>query len=367
MKNIKIFVDCHVFDGNFQGTTTYLKGLYLELIKQKNILFFFACYDIEALKKVFGEQQNITYVAYQSKNKFYRLLFDIPRIISKNKIDFAHFQYVVPPIKKCNYIVTIHDVLFLDFPEYFPLVYRVKNKFLFKRSAKFSEIIFSVSQYSKNQVQKHFQLKNVTVTPNAVDPVFYESYNKNQIQKHVYKKFGATNYFLFVSRWEPRKNHHNLLKVFVEKEYYKDYALVFIGDKAIQNKAYEEYYQLLPIAVKEKIFTFNKVTFDDLLLFVRGATLAVYPSIAEGFGIPPLESLAAGTPTVCSNTTAMSDFHFFNTLHFDPLSIEDINNKIILGLNDNSLPERREELKSKYNWENSAKEFLKAVLQSDYK
>lgn len=361
MQKLKIFVDCHVFDGNFQGTTTYLKGLYSELLKHKSIHFFLASYDDEALKKVFGEQQNVTYIKYKSHNKFYRLLFDIPAIIKKNKIDFAHFQYVVPPIKKCKYIVTLHDVIFLDFPEYFPLTYRIKNKFLFQNSAKLSDIVLSVSEYSKTQIEKHFGLKDVSVTPNAVDPVFYESYDQKQIQEKVKEKFGVSNYFLFVSRWEPRKNHHTLLKVFVENEYYNNYTLVFIGDKAIQNKAYEDYFQSLPQKVKEKIFTFNKVVFDDLLLLVRGATLAVYPSVAEGFGIPPLESLAAGIPTVCSNTTAMNDFFFFNTLHFNPLSKEDLNKKINLGLHDVALLQRREEMRVKYNWENSAQEFLKEV------
>ena len=179
MKKTKIFVDCHVFDGNFQGTTTYLKGLYTELLKDKTKQFYFGASNTAFLETIFGTHENLTYLAYKAKNKFYRLLFDIPRIIKNNKIDFAHFQYVIPPIKTCKYIVTIHDVLFLDFPEYFPLSYRIKNKFLFKTSAKHSDIVLSVSDYSKQQIQKNFGIKKVTITPNAVDPV---------ILKHMIKK-----------------------------------------------------------------------------------------------------------------------------------------------------------------------------------
>jgi len=365
MEKTRFFVDCHVFDGNFQGTTTYIKGLYSELIKDENHHFFFGASNIEFLKSVFGTHENLTYVKYRSKNKFHRLLFDIPNIIKKNKIDYAHFQYVIPPIKKCKYIVTIHDVLFLDFPQYFPLLYRLKNKFLFKISAKYSDVVLTVSEYSKVQIQKHFKIQKVSVTNNAVDPIFFESYNKQEVKELVADRFKITNYFIYVSRWEPRKNHHNLLKVFVEKEYYNNYSLVFIGDKAINNIDYISYYSSLPEHIKAKIFEFNKVNFEDLLLFVRGADLSIYPSIAEGFGIPPLESLAAKIPTICSNTTAMEDFYFLKELQFNPLMEKEIFDKIQLALLDNNWSRRVIEMKEKYNWHQAKLDFIKAISEHE--
>jgi glycosyltransferase involved in cell wall biosynthesis len=361
MKKIVCFVDCHVFDGNFQGTTTYIKGLYSELIKDKNFHFVLAAKNIKFLETIFGTHENVTYAEYKSGNKFSRLLFDIPKIIKQNQVDFAHFQYVVPPIKCCKYIVTIHDVLFLDFPESFPLMYRLKNKFLFRTSAKCSEVVLSVSEYSKKQVQKHFGVKNVTVTPNAVDPIYFESYNKAEVKAEAKDKFKAENYFLFVSRWEPRKNHLSLLTAYVEKEYFKQHNLVFVGDKAIQDKAYDDYYKSLPDEIKAKVFTFNKVAFDDLVLLVRGADLSVYPSIAEGFGIPPLESLAANVPTICSNATAMADFDFFEDCFFNPLDLADLKNKIEIGLNDTKVAQKKQAMIEKFSWEHAAELFKKAI------
>ncbi len=197
MKTIKIFVDCHVFDGNFQGTTTYLKGLYSELIKDQKFHFVFGSRNINFLETIFGKHENVSYIQYKSTNKFYRLLFDIPRIIKTENIDYAHFQYVVPPFKKCKFIVTIHDVLFLDFPKYFPVGYRLKNNFLFKSSAKSSEIVLTVSEYSKKQIQKHFHIKKITVTTNAVDPIFFEPYDKKQVKNQIKEKFNVKDYFLF--------------------------------------------------------------------------------------------------------------------------------------------------------------------------
>lgn len=361
MSQIKIFVDCHVFDGGLQGTTTYLKGLYTELIKDKTKLFYLASCNNDSLKLIFGEHENINYLQYKFHNKFFRLLFNIPQLIRKNKIDFAHFQYVVPPIKKCKYIVTIHDVLFLEFPDYFPLKYRVINNFLFKSSAKYSDIVLTVSEYSKKQIQKHFNISNVSITPNAVDPIFFETFNKKEIKELVKNKFNVENYFLYVSRLEPRKNHDMLLKVFVENKLYKNHFLVFIGNQAIPNKAYITYYENLEDSIKNKIITLSKVNFEDMLQLVRGATLSVYPSIAEGFGIPPLESLAANVPTICSNTTAMSDFDFMGDCLFDPLDANDLYKKIEIGLNDENSNEKRIIVSERFNWKVAAAEFQKTI------
>jgi glycosyltransferase involved in cell wall biosynthesis len=361
MKKVNFFVDCHFFDGNLQGTTTYLKGLYQELIKDKNINYFLAAYDIESLKLVFGTHDNVYYLKYSFKNKFVRLLFNIPKLISQNNIDYAHFQYVIPPIKKCKYIVTIHDVLFLDFPQYFPLFYRIKNRFLFKYSAKKSEVVLTVSQYSKDRIQKHFTISNVEIIPNAVDLEYFTPYNKEAETQIVKNKFNLENYFLLVSRWEPRKNHHTLLKTFVEKEHYKNHKLVFVGDDAMENKSYNDYYHFLEKEIKEQIIRLKKVEYQDLIHLVRAASLSIYPSFAEGFGIPPLESIACCIPTVCSNTTAMSDFDFIGDCLFDPMSATDLNLKIIKALQDNLLEEKKHQMGIKYNWNLSAQNFKKLL------
>ena len=83
---IKIFVDCHVFDNGFQGTRTYIQGLYQELAKDENILFYFAANDIENLESVFGAKKNIKFLKYTFKNKFLRLLLNIPYLIIKKKL-----------------------------------------------------------------------------------------------------------------------------------------------------------------------------------------------------------------------------------------------------------------------------------------
>ncbi|NMH28383.1 glycosyltransferase family 4 protein [Flavobacterium silvaticum] len=362
MKKTNILIDCHVFDGNFQGTTSYLKGLCTELIHDKTKHFFLAAQNVQHLESIFGPHDNVTFLKYKSKNKFVRLLIDIPNLIRNHKIDYAHFQYVVPPVKACKYIVTIHDVLFLDFPQYFPSLYKIKNRFLFNWSIKHSNIVLTVSNYSRQRIEKHFGQFNVAVTPNAVDPIFFESYDKTRVRKENLEKFGISDYFVFVSRWEPRKNHDGLLRAFVEGNFYKNHELVLVGNEAIPNKKYDEHYASLPDEIKVKVKVLSNIGFKDLVQIVRGATIAAYPSIAEGFGIPPLESVAARIPTVCSNTTAMSEFTFIDQGLFDPYNIPELIQKINDCLHNWPEAEHKShEVFSQYSWKNSARVFLKAI------
>jgi len=364
-KNIRLLVDCHVFDGKPQGTTTYLKGIYSELIKEKSIDFYFVASDAENLKKVFGTQKNIYFIPLYFNNKFLRLLIEYPYLIKKHKIDFAHFQYIVPPLKLCKYIITIHDVLFIDYPKYFPFWYRIKNRILFQVSSYISDINLTVSEYSKEQIQMHFKVKNIYVTPNAVEDKYFDSFNREQLKDQVLKKYNLKDYFLFVSRREPRKNHLNLLKVFFLYNYYQEYQLVFVGNQDIIDDEYVKFYSNLDLKVKERILYFDKLNENELLTITRGATVSIYPSYAEGFGIPPLESIACGVPTICSNTTAMKDFDFIEDYLFDPNSLHDLNDKILKSIHNNISSEIPNRMKLKYSWNKSARILYNLIKNND--
>lgn len=353
-EKVKIFVDCHIFDKNFEGTRTYITGLYQELIKDKSKIYFFAANTIATLQETFGDHENVKYLELKSKNKFYRLLIDIPKLIKQNAIDYAHFQYIVPPLKHCKYINTIHDLLFLEYPQYFPWLYRIKNKFLFKYSAKRSDIVLTVSGYSKDQIYRQFNISKVAITPNAVDEVFFEDFDKARIKLKVKEKYHIENYFIYVSRWELRKNHHFLLEVFIENQYYNDFFLVLIGKRDLPNIKFDNLYHSLPDAVQKRILILEKVNFDDLQMFIKGASLSVYPSIAEGFGIPPLEAAAAGIPSLYSNTTAMKDFNFLYDSEFNPFDKADLHQKIESKLKQETPINYSAIIKEKYNWKKSA-------------
>jgi glycosyltransferase involved in cell wall biosynthesis len=363
VQTCRILVDCHVFDSGFQGTTTYLKGLYKELIKDRDKEFFMAASDTGNLEKIFGNHPNVTYLRYKSHNKFFRLLFEIPKLVRQNNIDYTHFQYIVSPFKKCRYIVTTHDLLFIDFPQYFPVLNRLKNTFLYRYSSNLADILFTVSEYSKERISEHFQKRDVYITCNAVESELFAEYDKLLVQSMVEKKYAISNYIIYVSRWEPRKNHELVLKTFVEDKMYENFQLLFIGDVTFENSVYNDYYQDLDSNIKNKIVQLSNVPFDDLLLLIRAARVSVYPSKAEGFGIPPLESLAAGVPTIASNATAMSDFTFMQDYLFDPYDQRGFSEKLRKALvaQPKEIEYLRDQLRLKYSWENAANVFRMAI------
>lgn len=327
---MRLLVDAHVLDGKYQGTRTYIEGIYRNMVRHEDIEFYFAAVDTDNLERTFGAASNIHYVKLKSRSKMERLAVEFPLIIRKHGIDCAHFQYISPLVKTCKEIVTIHDLLFLDYPEYFPWMYRVKNKFLFRRSARRADLLLTVSPFSRDEIVRHFCIPEgaIKITPNGVTLLA-----SGMALPDVKNKFGLDRFIMTVSRIEPRKNHQLLLQAWVElKLYEQGIKLVFVGAKDMANKAFSSYYGLLPQTVKDNV-VMVAASYPELMALYKTADLFVFPSLAEGFGIPPLEAAAMGCPVLCSNQTAMADFDFFGECLFHPCNIEELKTKMVAVLN----------------------------------
>jgi glycosyltransferase involved in cell wall biosynthesis len=359
---MNLLVDCHVFDGKFQGTRTYLEGLYKEMVKHRDIEFYFAAQNIEGLERVFGKSGNIHYVRLEQEGRLARLVWEIPSLVKKLKIDYAHFQYITPLVKHCKEIVTIHDLLFLDLPEYFPLFYRIKNRTLFYRSAKRADVRLTVSEYSRRRIAAHFKMdpQKIWVTPNSVLPMEGDASMSNVCERMRLNKF-----ILCVGRVEPRKNLLMVAKAFVElKLYQQGYQLVFVGSKDLNYHAFFAYLDGLPDEAKRQI-RMESVPIEDLVTLYKHASLFVFPSVAEGFGIPPIEAVAYGCPLLCSNATAMAEFHLPEELYFDPHNLEELKGKMRAALDKPIYPiQIKQRLLKVFDWRKSA-DVLYKVLQEN--
>jgi glycosyltransferase involved in cell wall biosynthesis len=366
MKKVKIFVDGHWFDEPFQSTGVFIKGLYQQLAYDERFEIFLGAYSLAALEKEF-EGTEFKFLPYSSHSKYKRLSVDVTKLIQKHRFDFIHFQYTLPLIKTCKEIVTIHDVLFMEFPELFPWSYRISKEILFKRSAKRAEIVTTVSGYSKTAITRYFHIpgERIHIIPNGISASFYNPEQK--LDDSLRKKYSLDKFILYVSRIEPRKNHITLVKAFVQGEFWKrGFQLVFIGKQDIEVPELNEYINSLSERITKSIIFLTGVEESALKDLYLNTCLFVYPSIAEGFGIPPLEAAVMKAKVLCSNATAMSDFSFFNE---DLIRVNDVD-VLIAEMNrtlsaDNAY--KREQIahlvKEKYCWKTIAEDFVRLIFR----
>ncbi|MDB5211993.1 MAG: glycosyltransferase family 4 protein [Sediminibacterium sp.] len=301
-----------------------------------------------------------------------RLLFAIPSIIKKYRIQYAHFQYIVPLYKNCRYIVTIHDVLFREYPAEFSFAYRFFKTILFRAGARRADILTTDSTFSLTSIQKFLgiQKEKIHLVPMAVHDACFEPYDKIKAREEFKAKYGFDKYILFVSRIEPRKNHASLLKAFIELELHlQGYHLVLLGHKSLHAPEFTEMMEHLPSKIRPFIFIKSDVADNGLLLFYRAADIFVYPSKAEGFGIPPLEAAAAKTPVICSNTSSMGDFTFFGKYHISPTDYDSLKEALQALISDPpgelALSAIAGTIQEKYSWARSAKQ-LQELIADDH-
>lgn len=362
---MKLLVDAHVFDGKYQGTRTYIKGLYAALIKQcPNWTFYLVARDIDNLKNEFGNYQHISYIKLKNKNKFYRLFFELPAIVKTHNIDYAHFQYISPLFKNCRHIVTTHDILFeeKEFKKFFPIKYRLVNGLFFRISAKRADILFTVSDYSRSCISEHYNipLENIHLTYNGVDKDFFRQKEQFELER----KLKDMKFILYVSRIEPRKNHLTLVKAFLESGIYKKgYKLVFIGSNDIEDPFLEVYLDKNKVELEDNVLWLNNISYEQIKIYYANCSLFVFPSFAEGFGIPVLEAMVHEKKILVADSTAMKDFNLPYELTFNPYDITELKQKMISMLDNNrdDFLVLYKKLLKKYSWDNSANQMIQTL------
>lgn len=358
---MRVLVDCHCFDsGQDEGINTYIKGLYGELpALRPDVEFVFASRQGRGLESVFGNAPNVSYVTLSSRGRAGRMLREYPQLIRRLGIDWAHFQYFAPPVKNCRTIVTLHDILFEDFPENFPRNYRLTRRAIFRHSIRRADIPVTVSEYSRGRIAAHYGIEasRITVTPNAVSPIFF-NVDREAARREIYGR-GIRPFILNVGRIEPRKNQIAVVRAFHETGLaQRGLDLVLINKQAIAVPELESFIASLPATTRQRIHRIEGLKHEELPTWYGAADLFVFPSLGEGFGIPPLEAAATGTPTVCHNATAMGDYDFFGTNLADLSNRERLNN-IVLNNVVSPLPAAERQriaaaIRARYSWSASA-------------
>jgi glycosyltransferase involved in cell wall biosynthesis len=224
------------------------------------------------------------------------------------------------PLFYKNQIVTIHDISFLINPKWFSKSFYIYYSFLIPRIARNAKKILTPSKYSKSDLIKVLQIPkdNIEVAYNSIP----DSFRKLDTARFN-NKYGR--YILAVSSLDPRKNFKNLIIAF-NKANLIDTKLVIVGT---QHKTFAN--QELKGLIKDNssiIFT-GYVSDEDLKSLYVHADLFLYPSLYEGFGIPPLEAMACGCPTIVSNTSSLPEVCGEASYYINPEDVEQIADAIV--------------------------------------
>jgi glycosyltransferase involved in cell wall biosynthesis len=249
-------------------------------------------------------------------------------------------------------IVTIHDLAFLRNPQWFSKRFYYYYKFLIPKITQKALIIITVSNFIKREIMEILNVpeSKIKVSYGAVPEGF------SVMPTNVENKYG--DYILAVSSLDPRKNFKNLLLAF-DKLALKNIKLVLVGSR---NKIFSNQH-LDRFSAKQNIIFTDYVPNEHLKYLYKNARLLVFPSLYEGFGLPPLEAMACGCPVVVSNVASLPEVCGDAAYYVDPYNIESIAQGMYEVLTDETL---RQGLIQKglervkfFSWEKSAKEHIR--------
>lgn len=256
----------------------------------------------------------------------------------------------IGPVLYKNKILYIHDFAFKYFPENFSFSFQKSYNFFVPKSAKNSKKILTVSNYVKNDIQQILKVKNIEVLYPAMNLDFKDlNLNREKI-------------ILCVSSIDPRKNIKRVIEAYGKLS--TDYKLIFIGSKSNLFNSLN-----LKKELKNPNIIFTGYLNDtELIEYYNKASIFIYASIFEGFGIPPLEAQACGCPCIISNNTSLPEVGLNSVEYCDPFSVNSIKTKLQLLIENEQL---RDELILKgfenikrFNWKATSEKLTKIIVEN---
>lgn len=327
---------------------------------------------VNEVRKNIKDQVNEKIITYSSSIKlpyarYLNYLFIYPRVIKKEQredtIKYLAHQELAYLYKYFNFkksIIICHDII----PFFYPA--SVINKLFFLSCMKYinkATVIITDSDNTKEDLIKYFNCSSAKI--HTIYPGVNDEFKQLKVTKgNIFKKYNIPSgfkYILYVGSEAKNKNMEKLLESFSKLEKENKLYLIKIGnvgDKSSRKKT-------LKIIRKLKIKNIKIIDFvpeKDLILFYNSVSLFVYPSLYEGFGLPPLEAMACGCPVITSDISSLPEVCGDSAYYIDPHDVNNIGNAIKKVLNDESLREkmikRGLNQAKQFSWKKTAKETL---------
>lgn len=376
---VKVAFDAQLFlKGNKTGIGWCADNLVRTIAKDKSyeceLNYFSKGYSGEILKNVEEYQQWGLKLreCWWFNDVWYKLLWPFVGLpyhwfFSKGNQITQFFNYVIPPGVKGKKVTIVHDMAHLACPE----TVRVKTKrwldLTLRQSCRRADVILTVSEFSKSEIVRYMKIpkeKIVVMLPGVDLELFRANYSSEMVETAKKKYNIEGDYFLYLGTIEPRKNIQRVIDAYVQLRGKVEHLprLVLAGGKGwLCDSIYESVENLNKN--DDMMFTGYIDELDSPLL-ISGAKALLFPSLYEGFGTPPVEAMACGTPVISSKAASMPEVIGDAGLLVDPYSVDEIGMAMERILSDVELCDQliQKGLKraQKYTWDNAA-EILKGV------
>lgn len=349
----KIVIDYRMC--NSSGIGTYIKNIVPYLVSKYEIILLGNKGDVKNEKycndvKVIEFRDKIYSIAEQLKYPF---------LIPECDVFWSpHYNVPILPVKAKKKIVTIHDVNHLVFYKNLSFFQKIYARIMLNTAVNNSNIIFTVSEFSKKEILKYLNLKlsKIYVIYPAINLEISNSKNLDNINL-------SDKYLLYVGNVKPHKNLKNLIFAY-KKLKLKNIKLLIVGKKEGLITVDKSLFELIDkdIFLKQNVVFTGYVSDKTLYSLYNNALLFVFPSLYEGFGIPPLEAMACGCPCVVSNVASLPEVCGDAAYYVNPYDVNDIAKGIEKVLTDENLRQdlirKGFENVKRFSWEKSASKIL---------
>ena len=369
---MKIGIDLRTLsEGKTTGVEVYTYNLVRALLDQDSVNDYLLFYSAWKTKPAFTRQElpkNARLVSVKAPNRLLNasMLFlgypKLDKLLGGLDLFFSPRYLFTALSKECALIVTIHDLSFMHNPSFFSFKQRVWHKIISdKRSARRAKAVIAVSNSTKDDVVRFFNINKNTVK--VVYPGLAKDPGEEGGGLDTLKKYGINSEYIFhLATIEPRKNALGVIDAYENLKQNPKYfqKLVIAGGLGwLYNETLK---RVKNSPQKENIIILQNIDALDKHQLYRNASLFVFPSYYEGFGFPPLEAMAAGTPVIAGSNSSMKEVLAEAALFVNPYRTDEITLAMSQLLEDNKLREifveKGRKRAAEFTWERSARETL---------
>lgn len=322
---IRVCFDAHMIGSHETGNESYAADLAAALAHRPDLRCTAVVQsDIPLPKQWSAGQPEV--VKLRSTNNWLRLAYTLPQLCRKIQADILHVTYIAPFVSPCPIVVTVHDVIFKRFPQFFSARDRLLFAALLPLTLRRASAIITDSESSCTDILNYYPYTHgkVYVAALAPSPVFNRIQSHGAVQKTCDHYGIGPRFILAVGNLQPRKNLNRLVQAFrgLIAQGLTECQLVLVGKDAYQSDLFRR--EISDLISSGKLILTGYLPDKDLAALYHAATAFVYPSLFEGFGLPILEAMACGTPVVTSNVSSMPGVAGNAALLINPVRVDQI-------------------------------------------